>query len=141
MIPTVIFDIDGTLASCDHRLHLLPDYDAFYELMLDDPPIRPIVDMARAMLRDHGLIFCTGRPERHRAKTEAWLARHWLPTTPLYMRRDDDHRDDHVIKREMLEVIRSFPADIRFVVEDRASVVKMWREEGLLCLQCAEGNF
>jgi len=27
------------------------------------------------------------------------------------------------------------------VVEDRASVVSMWRSEGLICLQCAPGEF
>jgi len=27
------------------------------------------------------------------------------------------------------------------VVEDRTRVVQMWREEGLVCLQCAPGEF
>jgi hypothetical protein len=30
---------------------------------------------------------------------------------------------------------------VLFVVEDRNRVVEMWREEGLVCLQCAPGEF
>jgi hypothetical protein len=43
-----------------------------------------------------------------------------------------------VAKREMLGDIDS---RILFVVEDRSRVVKMWRSEGLVCLQCAPGEF
>jgi hypothetical protein len=30
---------------------------------------------------------------------------------------------------------------ILFVVADRSRVVEMWRSEGLVCLQCAPGEF
>ena len=30
---------------------------------------------------------------------------------------------------------------VLFVVEDRSRVVEMWRAEGLVCLQCAPGEF
>jgi hypothetical protein len=30
---------------------------------------------------------------------------------------------------------------VLFVVEDRNRVVEMWRKEGLVCLQCAPGEF
>ncbi len=58
------------------------------------------------------------------------------------MRADKDSRKDFIIKKEILEVIRKDFDDpeILFVVDDRPSVVKMWREEGLVCLQCAEWN-
>lgn len=31
--------------------------------------------------------------------------------------------------------------DVLFAIDDRSSVVDMWRDLGLVCLQCAEGAF
>jgi hypothetical protein len=30
---------------------------------------------------------------------------------------------------------------VLFIVEDRTSVVEMWRAQGFVCLQCAPGDF
>jgi hypothetical protein len=43
------------------------------------------------------------------------------------------------VKREMLTGLDK--SKILFVVEDRNRVVEMWRSEGLVCLQCAPGEF
>ena len=38
--PTILFDIDGTLANIEHRVHFVSgkkkDFDAFNEAMVDD---------------------------------------------------------------------------------------------------------
>jgi hypothetical protein len=57
----------------------------------------------------------------------------------LLLRKDNDRRADGVVKREMLAAIDK--SRILFVVEDRSRVVEMWRSEGLVCLQCAPGEF
>jgi hypothetical protein len=44
-----------------------------------------------------------------------------------------------MVKREML--IGNDKGKVLIVVEDRNRVVQMWREEGLVCLQCAPGEF
>jgi hypothetical protein len=44
-----------------------------------------------------------------------------------------------IVKREMLAGMDR--SKILFVVEDRSGVVEMWRSEGLVCLQCAPGEF
>jgi hypothetical protein len=59
----------------------------------------------------------------------------------LLMRRDGDRRQDAVVKREALQDIRGRGYHPTIAIEDRDQVVKMWREEGLTCLQCAEGNY
>ena len=45
----IIFDIDGVLADCSHRLHYLKDknYDNFYsdEEIMKDKPIHDIMDI------------------------------------------------------------------------------------------------
>jgi len=55
------------------------------------------------------------------------------------LRKDKDRRSDTEVKRELLATLDK--SKILFVVEDRSRVVEMWRSEGLVCLQCAPGEF
>ena len=68
-----------------------------------------------------------------------WLEEHDVNYHELLLRRDGDYRSDVVVKREMLADLDK--SKILFVVEDRSRVVEMWRSEGLVCLQCAPGEF
>lgn len=150
----LIVDIDGTLADCRHRLHhVLPgakrDWNKFFAEMSADTVIEPVRDLLElvAVADDEGwdtcVIFSTGRPETYREVTGAWLRQH-LPRKLrywfLYMRPADDTRPDHVVKREMLDRIRADGYDPFIVIDDRPSVVAMWREAGLVCLQAAPGE-
>jgi hypothetical protein len=93
------------------------------------------------ILFDSGIqiILCSGRSEEHREETIQWLAQHGVNYHHLLLRRDQDRRPDSVIKRELLATLDK--SKILFVVEDRSHVVEMWRSEGLVCLQCAPGEF
>lgn len=140
----VVFDIDGTLADVSERLHHVrkqpKDWDAFFEGMAQDKAIRSMVRLSN-ILHAAGItiILCTGRLERHRSETVAWLKQEGVRYHELLMRRDGDRRSDVVAKREMLAHVDK--RRILFVVEDRSRVVEMWRAEGLVCLQCAPGEF
>jgi predicted kinase len=144
MRRVVIFDIDGTLANCSHRIHHVKgpgpkDWDAFFAKMGDDVPVPDVVDVYHA-LGDAGYsrVICTGRPEKYRRLTETWLRDAWVcDYEALYMRPNDDTRPDHVVKREILSLIRKDGYEPWLVIDDRQSVVDMWRDEGLTCLQCA----
>lgn len=57
------------------------------------------------------------------------------------MRPAGDYRPDQIVKRELYEAHIAGQYDVLFCVDDRNSVVAMWRELGLTCLQCAEGDF
>jgi hypothetical protein len=57
------------------------------------------------------------------------------------MRALADHRDDWVMKKEIYHKEIAPNYQIEFVIEDKASVVKMWRELNLVCLQCDWGDF
>ena len=143
---SVIFDMDGTLADVAHRRHHVQkkpkNWPAFNAAMREDAPNTPIIEMAR-VFADAGwdVLICTGREERYRRVTEEWLSRHAVPYARIYMRPTGDYRPDHVIKMEILDAIRAQGFDPHISVDDRNSVVAMWREAGLTCLQCAEGDF
>lgn len=139
----VIFDIDGTIADCSHRRHFLDkkDWDGFFDAMGDDTVIDPVRDLLEFILQDEykpQLIFCTGRPDSHKIQTVDWLTEQSIydDEYELHMRKTDDYRPDYVIKKEMLDTIRQ-DYDVLFTVDDRGSVVKMWRENGLTCFQAA----
>ena len=57
------------------------------------------------------------------------------------MRKNNDHRHDIEVKPELLKEAGIKLDSIAFVLEDRNSMVKKWRELGLICLQVADGNF
>lgn len=135
-VDAIIVDIDGTLANCSHRLHHLPNWDAFFGAMADDQPIWPVIELACVYYTEGWpVILCSGRPEKYRKVTEAWLSTYDVMYSVLYMRPDGDHRPDTQVKRDILNQIRK--EDIYnpvLAIDDRPSIVQMWREEGLICL-------
>ena len=57
------------------------------------------------------------------------------------MRADGDNRSDPEVKSDLYDRMILDGFNPILVFEDRASVVEMWRNRGLRCLQCAPGNF
>lgn len=166
----VVFDIDGTLADASHRLHFIkdpkfwisgktgfgvPNWDAFLsdDLVAKDEPIRQIWRILNLLhLDDARILFITGRKESSRSMTVYWLLEsassyafnYWFATGcefDLYMRSENDRRPSHQTKRDALHRARADGYNPTLVFEDRADDAKMWREEGLLCCQVAEGNY
>ncbi|RRA50472.1 hypothetical protein [Acidipila sp. EB88] len=143
----VVFDLDGTLADCSHRLHHIKgdgpkDWDAFFRDCPKDQPLEKIIAIARAMFAaGHDVEIWSARCDSVREATKAWLALMDVPHKLLLLRKVGDHRNDDVLKREWLEEARQegFPVDLVF--EDRARMVAMYREAGVTCLQVADGSF
>jgi FMN phosphatase YigB (HAD superfamily) len=140
----VIFDIDGTLADVSERIHHLKkkpkNWDAFFQGMARDKAIRSMVRLCNILYASGiHIILCSGRNEEYRTETVKWLAQQGVHYHDLLLRKDKDRRSDTVIKREMLSRIDQ--SKVLFVVEDRSRVVDMWHSEGLVCLQCAPGEF
>ena len=145
--PTVIVDIDGTLADVAHRRHYVQskkrDWRAFNAGMRDDTPNAPVVMLYRTLWDsgDYDLVLLTGRNEEFRKVTLDWLKSHDIPHGDLYMRADRDNRADHVVKEEMLDRLLEEGRRIAFTIDDRAQVVAMWRRRGIACFQCDVGDF
>lgn len=140
----VIVDIDGTLSDTTHRIHHVTgpnrDWGAFFAAMGDDPVHEPIRDVVGSLDRDFDILLCSGRPETYRDVTVEWLNRHGIEWARLYMRPADDTRPDHIVKAQLLRGMRKDGFEPYLVIDDRPTVVAMWREQGLTCLQCREWN-
>lgn len=131
--PVAVFDIDGVLADVRHRLHHLEArpqrWERFFQAAGRDPVLPEGEQRLRAALVDHDVIYVTGRPERTRRLTERWLARHGLPTGPLVMRADDDHRPARYLKRAVLRGL-SATREIVSVLDDDPGVVAVLADDG-----------
>jgi phosphoglycolate phosphatase-like HAD superfamily hydrolase len=131
--PLAVFDIDGVLADVRHRLHHLQArpqrWNAFFLAADRDPLLEEGATRLRKAQAENDVIYLTGRPERNRALTRAWLARYGLPTGPLHMRPDDDHRPARWVKRETLRRLGR-TRRIVSVLDDDPAVVATLEADG-----------
>lgn len=160
-IRNVIFDLDGTLALCDHRRHHVEtepkNWDAFFAECDKDAVNEPIARLFR-FYRDspeHRVWILSGRSssDQTRYDTEQWLMRNDLwPITeedayygaahPQFdMRKYGDRRPDVEVKLEMILTRGLTPENTEIVFDDRNCMVNAWRLWGFQCCQVAEGDF
>lgn len=142
-----IFDIDGTLADCSHRIHHIQkspkDWDTFFAACHLDAPIPHIVDLCKILYWSTAatIVYVSGRSDQCRLQTEQWMRVHDLPLGPLFMRNEGDHRDDDIVKIELLAQLRADGFDPIMAFDDRDRVVAAWRSAGIPCAQVAPGDF
>lgn len=154
--PLYIFDLDGTLADIEHRLHYIKgpkkDWKSFFAACPDDTPIESTLKTLTALRKGGAEVWVwTGRSEEVRTETLSWLQKHqvfqsiWNPLRApeaLLMREHNDFRPDHRIKEEWLH--RLDPPErnrLIAVFDDRQAVVDMWRMNNVQCFQVAPGEF
>lgn len=132
-----LFDVDGTLAKNNSGR-------SFYDetRVGEDDPVTSVISVLHG-LRALGvwIVVMSGRSMACEIATAEWLDEHigranW---DELFMRTEGDKRPDHKVKSELFdEVAKSYA--VMGVVDDRNSVVEMWRSRGLTCLQAAKGD-
>jgi predicted kinase len=136
----IIVDIDGTLAR-------MTDRGPFeWSKVGSDEPIKDVVSLVRTLYWGSAaqLIFMSGRDAVCYDETRAWLRKHvgeWTQDCALHMRAEGDNRKDTIVKEEKYQQYIYGKYNVRFVLDDRDSVVEMWRGLGLTCFQAAPGNF
>ena len=142
----LIVDLDGTLCKMKNRgpfdWHLVGEDEC-------NTPVQQILTSWAFLHTDpswYKVIIVSGRDEVCRKETEDWLKLH-LPPIVLdrmvgpFMRPAGDNRKDTIVKKEIYDREIRDKYFVEFVLDDRASVVEMWRQLGLTCLQVAEGSF
>jgi hypothetical protein len=150
MSQLIVFDVDGTLANCEHRQHWVKNkprnWAAFNSAMHLDTPHTDIIWMFNTLYEAGAtLLIASGRGAEQRGVTE-----HWLDVVAglsgkyerLYMRPAGDYRSDVIVKSEILDlIIQDYGRTPDMVFDDRDGVVQMWRDRGIRCLQVAPGAF
>ena len=133
-LPDVVLcDLDGTIALIGDR----SPYDAAKcELDLVNEPVRSILQNS-----GKAIVFVSGREDKFKPQTLAWLAKHNITFDGLYMRQSGDSRKDSIVKREIYDEFILNKYNVAFVLDDRDQVVRVWRDLGLTCLQVDYGDF
>jgi len=137
--PTAwIVDVDGTLALPTQR----NPYD--WRRASDDLPNIPVIITIQSLAMHpsvDSILAISGREENARTITEQWLSRFGIPCEELFMRTNGDYRPDEIIKEEIYANQIRNRYSVAAVIDDRDRVVRMWRRNGLVCFQVADGNF
>ncbi|QMU68453.1 hypothetical protein [Streptacidiphilus sp. P02-A3a] len=119
--PLAVFDLDGTLAETGHRQRFLErqprDWNGFFAAADQDQPLAEGVRLVLEAAVTCEVVYLTGRPERCRRATLAWLARHGLPEGRLLMRGDHDRRPARATKLEALRGLGR-GREVRMLVDD-----------------------
>jgi uncharacterized HAD superfamily protein len=131
--PLVVLDIDGVLADVRHRLHYLAtrpkNWEGFFAAAKSDQVLEVGAEFAKQAAATHEIVYLTGRPERLRAATQAWLDEQQLPAGRLMMRPEGDRRPSAVVKVHELRRLRR-EAAVELLVDDDPSVIDAARAAG-----------
>lgn len=145
----VVFDLDGTLADVQHRMHFIrPNppidpvtgkkvkrrFDLFHHACVDDGVIEPVAYFYKKFVADPDVtvVVLSGRDIATLNATVDWFDRKGLPQPDeMLLKSGDQHTPDVEQKRinaDRLE--KKYGEPIAMVFEDRQRVVKMWKERG-----------
>lgn len=159
----IIFDLDGTLADCEHRRHFVdpkyniydyvnkkwkPDWKAFYEACDKDIPIKPVIDLLwRLDPYETKISIWSGRCESVREKTVQWVIEYvflgnfiTLQQIELKMRPIGDSIPDDKLKEKWLDEALAQGKTIDFVIDDRKKVTDMWNRRGIFVFDVSQGK-
>lgn len=145
----VLCDLDGTLCDIGHRLSFvknLPegqkkDWKKFFEAIEDDKLRESTAQILYdAIDAQKEIVFVSARPDTYRKETELWLKNNFNDLyTTLIMRNGGDTREDTIVKKEILDTYFKDTSVIHKVIDDRPSVIRMWKEQGLNVVDVGNG--
>ncbi len=137
LTESFIVDLDGTLALNNSGR----EYNEFLKVKEDDPNI-PVVRIVNKLYESYeDLVIVTGRSEECRKECREWLNVFEIPFDLLCMRGKHDSRRDSDVKKEIYWEVIHDSHFVNFVIDDRMSVVNMWRSLGIPTLQVSKGTF
>ncbi|WP_203711612.1 phosphatase domain-containing protein [Asanoa siamensis] len=134
----ILVDVDGTLAIRGKR----SPYD--WSRVGEDQPNPAVIELVQTIMAAgrHRIVVMSGRKEQSRRQTEMWLDAQGIVFDDLCLRADHDDRPDHKTKADLYRRFVAPRYEVAFVIDDRASVVRMWRNTfNLTVCQVADGDF
>lgn len=128
----IICDLDGTLA-------MIPKGASPYKRDFLKDTLNPAVaDLLNSNSDRHAILITSGREAEDYEASYKWLVENRMPFAKLIMRATGDSRPDTIVKKELYMNNIQGKYRVIYVVDDRPSVVRMWRAElGLTVFQPA----
>lgn len=132
----IIVDIDGTVANNNGR------HPFAWDLVKNDLPIKHVIDLVRMYAKNgYDVIFVSGRDGVCYDDSLEWIKTHVIEPDAFFMRETKDSREDSIVKEEIFWRNIAHRWNVEVVIDDRATVVEMWRSLGLTCFQVNDGDF
>ena len=144
-IKAILVDIDGTLANSPHVNQFMEDDKVNWDAWLSATAYSTVHEWCREIVNNfaisgYKIVFLTARNggDHGRKITNDWLRRTVIGDFELYMRTDGDYRPDYVIKKEIFIRDIAPKYDVSFALDDKKTVIDMWRELDIPALHCAD---
>jgi hypothetical protein len=154
-----IVDLDGTICSIQNRLKYAgPEPDRKdkaklqqwlntlqnEKMLAEDPPISQVCVIARMLHQSgHKVVFLTGRSDKWKSVTQAWLNRYAFRTIPLYMRAENDWRSPGEFKKEqIIKILNLLKPELVVAIDDDSGgcTEKVYEELGICFLKVHEST-
>ena len=132
--PTIICDIDGTLADVSGIRHYVTDdpnrrnFTKFHNAASYVHPMPMVVELVQALYaQGFTIVILTSRRNRWYYQTFVWLRKWDIPFHFLGMRADDDDRRDDAVKRDLYEFVVKQGLTPVLAIDDNPIVIHLWR--------------
>ena len=115
------------------------NWDLFFSTVCDDTLIKPTAEWVKSLADQYYVCIVSGRPiDKAGQATVEWLAKYGIPYDRIFMRNSGDKRPDTIIKKEILDHL--LKDRIAFCIDDRPSVIRVYRAEGLKVYDVGKGE-
>lgn len=140
----MIVDLDWTLLNSDKRHEVCRkedgklDYSRYFsdEMLALDEPVQHLANLINTLKDTYKIVVVSWRSNICEDKTLSMLP---IKYDAIFMRNYFDHRDDVVVKQDILNLIKPllFLEDT-IVFDDRKRVIDMWRKNWLYVFNCSQ---
>lgn len=129
---TILADLDGTLAIHNGR--------SPYEFLRceEDLVNEPIKHIVNKYSQDHIVLIVSGRDDIVKPHCIRWLKKHNIFFDDIFMRVTGDKRSDDIVKEEIYNTHIKDKYNVRFILDDRLRVCRMWHRIGLTLLKVGD---
>lgn len=132
-MDSIILDLDGTIANCNHRLHLLEnkEWKEFFKQSKFDTVIEPVYKIINQLNNNYKIVILTSRPQFNHDITIDWLTKNNIDFDALYMRKLGDFRASPIVKSELIDKIKSDGYNPIYAFEDRLDCIEAFNTKGI----------
>jgi hypothetical protein len=135
----ILVDIDHTVANAFWRDGMIgtETWDYYHEQSKFDKPFKNVVNLLNALSNSgYNIMGITGRNEKHRQLTVAWLVQNKVDIDELLMRPDDDYTKNGELKVKLIqEYFKGDFKEIHFLIDDNEDAILAFMAIGIATLQ------